>query len=162
MLITKDTFGSKKTVPPSRPWQTGHYARIQDFQFVIPYGFLMLCKLFDVTPNELLIDFMDNCSCGSWKREGRDDAIVYLLSYIIEMKYDENYFIEKERLQLFTELDAIGMYWPGVTDKKMLRLHKHWRKKYYNCWLKKLFHKGRQKTWARLQVAPWRQKYTLR
>jgi hypothetical protein len=146
MLITNDTSGYKKTVPPGHPWQTGHYARTQEFRFVIPYGFLMLCKLFDVTPNELLIDFMDNCSCGSWKREGRDDAKVYLLSYIIEMKYGENYFTEKERLQLFTELDAIGMCWPGVTDKKMLRLHIRWRKKYYNCWFNKWFHKDRRKT----------------
>lgn len=145
MLITKDTPKLKKLPKPDQPWQTGHYARVQEFRFVIPHSFLLLCKLFDVTPDDLLSDFMDNYSCGSWKREGRDDAKAYLLSYIIEMKYGEKYFTEKERLQQFTELDAIGMLWPGSENKKLYRLHLRWRDKYYKSWFKKWFRKNNRK-----------------
>lgn len=145
MLITPQTPKLKKPAKPVLPWQTGHYAPVQEFRFAIPYSFLLLCKLFDVTPDDLLSDFMDNCSCGSWQREGRDEAKAYLLSYIIEMKYGRQYFTEAERLQQFTELDAIGMLWPGSENEKLYRLHLRWRKKYYNSWFKKWFRKNNRK-----------------
>jgi len=62
----------KIIVKPDMDWQVKKYARTQEFRFTLPYQFLLLCKLIEVPPGQLLLDFMDNLSCGSWKREGRD------------------------------------------------------------------------------------------
>jgi hypothetical protein len=147
MLITKDTPQlPKKLPPPELEWQTGDYAKLQEFRFHIPYGFLLCCKLWNTTPNEVISDFMDNLSCGSWKREGRAKAKADVLSYIIEMGYGKAYFTDAERLQQFTELDAIGMLWPENAGEKIMKLHVKWRKKYYNWWFKKWFQKNNRKT----------------
>jgi hypothetical protein len=55
-------------------WQTGEYARAGKLNCSLPQSFLAMCKLTDVTPRTVIIDFRDNLSCGSWKREGRDTA----------------------------------------------------------------------------------------
>ena len=47
---------------PAMPWQTGTYSRKMDFHTVLPYGFLLLCKLWDTTPETVLDDFMQNVS----------------------------------------------------------------------------------------------------
>lgn len=59
---------------PVLKWQTGDYDRHAEFKFVLPYPFLLLCRLVDKTPEDIIRDFADNLSCGSWKREGRDEA----------------------------------------------------------------------------------------
>lgn len=147
MRITKDTRSLPKKIPkPKLKWQTRDYANIQEFRFIIPYGFLLLCKLWNITPNEVLSDFMDNLSCGSWKRDGRDEAKINLLNYIIEMKYGQEHYTQQELLQMFTELDAVGMLWPGGAKEKMINLHAKWRGKYYNWWFKKWFNKFNRKT----------------
>lgn len=59
---------------PILKWQTGDYDRYAEFKFILPYPFLLLCRLVDKTPEDIIRDFADNLSCGSWKREGRDEA----------------------------------------------------------------------------------------
>ena len=146
MRITKDTHPLPQKMPtPELKWQTGDFAKTQDFRFTLPYGFLLLCKLCNTTPNTLLTDFMDNLSCGSWNREGRDEAKVNLLNYIIEMKYGMDRYTEKDLLQIFTELDAIGMLWPQNAKTKFIEMHAEWRNKYYNWWFKKWYKKYHRK-----------------
>jgi len=146
MRITKDTPPLRKTAEKRElKWQTGDYERIQEFRYILPYPFLLLCKLWDVSPDDLLSDFMDNLSCGSWKREGRDDAKINLLNYSIEMNYGQQHYTKEDILQMFTELDAIGMLWPGDAKEKMLNLHVKWRDKYYNSWFKKWYNKPRHR-----------------
>jgi hypothetical protein len=146
MRITKDTPPLPKKMPePELKWQFDAYAKIQEFRFILPYGFLLLCRLWNTSPNEVLGDFMDNLSCGSWKREGRDEAKINLFNYIIEMKYGQDHYAEDDLLQMFTELDAIGMLWPEHCKGKFMSMHARWRDKYYNWWFKKWHRKYRRK-----------------
>lgn len=143
MLITQQTPPLPgKLPPPELHWQTGDYARHQDIRFIIPYPFLLLCKLWDTTPDELLSDFMDNISCGSWKREGREEAKTHLQNYIIAMKYGQQHYTHKEIIQQFTELDAVGISWPEEGSNKMINLYCRWRNKHYNYWFKKWYGKN--------------------
>ena len=146
MRITTDTRPLPKKLPkPGATWMVDDYARIQEFRFPLPMGFLALCKLWDTTPNELIADFIDNLSGGSWKREGRDQAKILLLHYAIEMNYGQHWYTRQDRVQMFAELDAIGMLWPNGAKEKMINLHTKWRDKYYFWWYKKWYSKLRRK-----------------
>lgn len=50
----------------------------------------------DVTPEDVIRDFTDNLSCGSWKREGRDKAKEYLINYFITHGYGQHHYSEED------------------------------------------------------------------
>jgi hypothetical protein len=130
---------------PDMKWQTGAYARESKFQFILPYQFLLLCRLMDVTPAEVLTDFMDNLSCGSWKREGRDTAKQRLVEYFIEHGYGQHRYSTGDITAIFREMDAIGLLWPVEAKMKLIDLTSEWREKYHKYWFKKWFRKPRRK-----------------
>lgn len=132
---------SKPKQKPILPWQVADFARKQDFHYHLPYSFLLLCKLWNTTPDTILTDFMDNLSCGSWKREGRDAAKEHLINYIHQMNYGKQHYTEKDIQQMFTELDAIGLLWPENAKNKMINKHSRWCNNYYNWWFKKWYKK---------------------
>jgi hypothetical protein len=138
----------KKEEQKSKPrlkWQTGPYARFAEYKFALPYPFLLLCKLMNITPDQLLTDFMHNLSCGSWKREGRDMAKARLIEYFIEHKYGQAFYSETDIREIFKEMDAIGLLWPEQAKMKMMDLHAAWRDKYHTYWFKKWYRKPRRK-----------------
>lgn len=138
MRITKNTPQlPKKLDKPELKWQVEDYTRTQEFRFHLPYGFLLLCKLWGITPDDILNDFIDNLSCGSAKREGRDDAKMFLQRYITQMNYGQRNYSQEDIEQMFTELDAIGMLWPENAKMKFMEMHARWRDEYYNWWFKK-------------------------
>src|SRR5437868_14546055 len=93
-------------------WQTGDFSSQIHFNFTLPYQFLLLCKLMDITPMEVLTDFMDNLSCGSWKREGRDRAKQKLIEYFIEHGYGQSRYSIADIGSIFKEMDDIGLLYP--------------------------------------------------
>ena len=146
MRITKDTPKlPKKLPPPKQKWQQNDFARLQEFRFHIPYGMLLLCKLWGITPNDLLSDFMDNLSCGSWQREGRDEAKKYLKGYITEMGYGQKFYTKEDVEKMFAELESIGMLWPEKAKIKFIKVHARWRDRYYDWWFKKWYSKYSRK-----------------
>jgi hypothetical protein len=122
-------------------WQTGAYARHANFNFILPYQFLLLCKLMDTTPQQMLIDFMDNLSCSAWKREGRDKAKTYLIEYFIEHGDGQKHYAVEDIRSIFKEMDAVGMVWPTDGKMKLMELSAKWQKKYHAYWFKKWFNK---------------------
>lgn len=135
----------RRKVPPTMKWQTGAYERHADFRFTLPYQFLLLCKLMDVTPDQLLTDFMDNLSCGSWKREGRDKAKEKLVEYFIEHGYGQDLYSAEDIRAIFKEMDAVGLVWPDNAKMGMIDMYSAWRKKHHSYWFKKWFRKPRRK-----------------
>lgn len=121
-------------------WQTGPFGRHQNIRFTFPIGFLNLCKLFDITPEEILKDFTDNLSCGSWKRQGRDDAKKKLIEYVIEHGYGQAYYSIEEIRQVFKEMDALGMLFPKDGSSELIDLYSKWRSDHWNYWFDKWFH----------------------
>lgn len=146
MRITKHTPKlSNKLPPPELKWQQEDFARWQEYRFHIPYGTLLLCKLWGVTPDELLTDFMDNLSSGSWQREGREEAKRNLRNYALEMGYGQKHYTKEDIEKMFAELESIGMLWPENAKMKFIDMHARWRDKYYNWWFKNWHRKYRRK-----------------
>jgi hypothetical protein len=139
---------SKKKNQPLKPtlkWQKGEYTRYAKFETILPYQFLLLCRLVDVTPETVVRDFMDNLSCGSWKREGRDKAKEYLIEYFIAHRYGQENYTEDQIRQMFREMDALGLLFPKNGKSKLLDLYADWRNAHHTYWFKKWFHKPRRK-----------------
>ncbi len=124
-------------------WQINEYSRTQDFHFTLPYQFLLLCKLIEVPPRQLLLDFIDNLSCGSWKRDGRDQAKEKLIEYFLEHKYGQDYYTSEDLQKIFKEMDAVGMLFPS-NDSHMIDVYSDWREKHHKWWFKKWWGKYRR------------------
>lgn len=135
----------RKKIRPELKWQTGDYDRNVEWEGSLPYAFLLVAKLANVTPDDMVTDFMDNLSCGSWKRKGRDKAKEKLVDYFIEHGYGQDYYTAEDIRTMFKELDAIGMLWPDDSNPKLIDLHAKWRNKYYNYWFKKWWRKPRRR-----------------
>ena len=133
----------KIIIKPDMDWQVKDYAHMQDLHFTVPYQLLLLCKLVEVPPRQLLFDFMDNLSCGSWKREGRDQAKEKLIEYFLEHGYGQEYYTPEDLRQMFTEMDALGMLFPS-NDSDMIDVYSDWRKQHQKYWFKKWWEKCRR------------------
>ena len=140
----KTTYKQPQCKPkPELKWQTGAYERFADFNFILPYPFLLLCRLMGVKPLEALTDFMDNLSCGSWKREGRDTEKEHLINYFIAHGYGQEHYTEANIRQIFKEMDAVGLLFPREGNDKMVYRYAKWRDKHQTWWFKKWFRKPR-------------------
>lgn len=140
----KKTLSTKQT-RPTLNWQTGAYDRMLQLQTHLPYQFLLLCRLMNTTPEQILLDFMDNLACGSWKREGRDEAKTYLIDYFIAHGYGRQQYTEADIRQMFKEMDAMGMLFPTNGGPNLINRYAKWRKGHYTYWFKKWFRKPRSK-----------------
>lgn len=129
---------------PQMKWQTGDYARNVHFKFILPYPFLLLCRLMDVTPEEVLCDFMDNLSCGSWRRKGRERAKEHLMQYFISHGYGQHHYSEEEIKDIFKEMDAVGLLFPTGAKPKLLDLYSDWRDEHLKWWFHKRFQQPRR------------------
>lgn len=135
----------RKQQTPDLKWQTGDYDHHAEWEGMLPYSFLLIAKLVNEKPCNIVTDFMDNLSCGSWKREGRDKAKEKLVDYFIEHGYGQDYYTADDIRTMFKELNAIGMLWPDNGKPKWIDQHAKWRNKYYNYWFKKWYRKLRRK-----------------
>ncbi|WP_152269070.1 hypothetical protein [Agriterribacter humi] len=135
----------KLPLEPKLKWQTGDYERHTEFNLTLPYPFLLLCRLMDITPEQMVRDFMDNLSCGSWNRQGRDKAKEHLINYFIEHGYGQHYYKEDDVREIFKEMDAIGLLFPNNGNSKMVDLYAKWRDKHQTYWFKQWFRKPRRK-----------------
>jgi hypothetical protein len=135
--VKKNKKSGKK---PAMKWQKGEYAEVQDMRFLVPYSFLLLCKLWGTTPYRVLNDFMDNLSCGSWHRQDRDEAKVYLKHYALGMGYGNEYYTGHDKQKMFTELEAIGIDWLQSGRNRSLKKRIRRRDRQYNQWYKKWRH----------------------
>ncbi len=136
---------TKKSIPrkprPELKWQTGDYERHAEFKFVLPYPFLLLCRLVDKTPEDIIRDFADNLSCGSWKREGKGLAKEHLINYFVEYGYGQHHYSSEDIRQMFKEMDALGSLFPTNGNMKLIDLYVNWRNKYFTYFFKKWFRK---------------------
>jgi hypothetical protein len=110
---------------------------MQEFRFRLPYSFLLLCRLWDCTPLEVLTDFMDNVSCGPVNRKHREEARQHVQEYILHMAYgQQRYYNIKDLENMFAELDMIGSIWAQANKRTLNRLTKH-KEVLYDHWFAK-------------------------
>jgi hypothetical protein len=126
-------------------WQTGAYAPQAHLDLLYPQSFLLLCKLAEVPPEQLITDFIDNLACSNWNRAGRDQAKSKLIDYFIDHGYGQDYYTAEDLRAIFTEMDAVGMVWPAEGKMKLVELSSRWRNKYYKYWFRKWHRKPRRK-----------------
>ena len=137
--------GVQQKPQPLLKWQTGDYERHAKFKFFLPYQFLLLCRLVDKTPEDIILDFADNLSCGSWKREGRDQAKEHLINYFIAHEYGQHHYSEEDIRQMFKEMDALGSLFPTNAKMKLIDLYADWRDKHHTYFFKKWLKKPGRK-----------------
>ncbi|MBS1653286.1 MAG: hypothetical protein JSU05_00450 [Bacteroidetes bacterium] len=139
---------TKKTLtlpPPDMEWQTGAYDRHASFAFILPYPFLLVCKLLEVTPEELLLDFMDHLAFSSWKRTGKETARTHLTEYFMAHGYGQQLYTPEDIRFILRELEALSLVWPDKCAMEFTELSSEWRKEYYHYWFNKWFEKPRRK-----------------
>lgn len=122
---------------PVMKWQTGAYQRSQTFKFELPPQFLMLCKLVNVAPEQMLTEFMDHLSFSSFRREGKDKARQALSEYFIAAGYGNGQYSEDELKCMFREMDAIGMLFPKDADAETIDAYAEWRASHQAYWFDK-------------------------
>ena len=139
-MKTKKDNGVVKAKPLLK-WQTGDYKRHANFRFILPYQFLLLCKLMNITPEDVIRDFTIHLDCGSWNREGKELAKEHLINYFIACGYGQQYYTVDEIRLMFKEMDALGCLFPKKCNKtKLVNLYSKWRNKHQRWWFKKWYY----------------------
>lgn len=145
MKKTSTSGKAKRKLKPELKWQTGDYDRYPEYKFVLPYQFLLLCRLMDVKPRAVLLDFMNNLSFASWESEGKEKAREYLVNYFIEHGYGQRYYSEEDIRKIFKEMDAVSLLFPKDGKNKLVDLYANWRSRHHAYWFKNWFRKPRRK-----------------
>jgi hypothetical protein len=135
----------RRRIKPLLPWQTGEYAQYHTEKIRIPQQLLLICKVLDIPPMDLIDDFLNNAALAAWKREGKDAAREKTIDYLIACGYGQEYYSEEERKQILKEADAQGMLWPKDADMELFDLAVVWREKYHKYWFNKWFCKRNRK-----------------
>ncbi|HWK05699.1 MAG TPA: hypothetical protein VNS58_18795 [Puia sp.] len=111
------------------------YHRTQEFKIVLPLQFWLICKLLQVPPGKVLIEFMRNV--------GREpDAIEETrkntaMDYFLNCEYGQQQLTRKDIHQMLLELDAIAALWPGMGTSRHMEKHVQLRDRYHELWQKK-------------------------
>jgi hypothetical protein len=119
------------------------YSASQDFHMIIPYQFLLLCRLLDMPPQNVLYEFMCNAGFESYGRGQEQKAKA--MEYFISCRYGQKFLVEDDVRLLFKELDSIAYLSPTTTHKKFANLHRKWRNKYYLFFYSKWYRMCRYK-----------------
>jgi len=111
------------------------YAAVQNFHFIMPVQFLLICRLLKVEPEKVLYQFMCNLAHESYAN-GTEQKIA-AKDYFMSCGYGLELFTDMEIEQMFDELDSISALWPKGGSAKLLNRHRRWRNKYYRYWYKR-------------------------
>lgn len=140
-----DEETSDQNQPAPTGWLTGDYQRYAEYKIMLPYEFLMVCKLFDVTPREVIMDFVEAVSANSLKFSERQERITKAAEYMVGCGYGAGHYSDESRAQIFEELRAIGRLWPHNAPMDIIDTHADWRDRYFDYWFDKWFHQTRRK-----------------
>ncbi|SDE11711.1 hypothetical protein [Niabella drilacis] len=140
--MKKSNTNSKGHNPPGMEWQTGHYERFAQYHFILPYQFLLLCRLVEVPPERVLQDFMENLGCEGADCEQRDMVQACLIDYFIAHGYGRQHYTPEQIRKVFKGMDAINGLFPEE-DEAMIHNHVLWRDQYHQYWFNRWFLKLR-------------------
>lgn len=138
---------SKEKTPILKPhmeWQTGEYARLAKIRFALPYQFLLLCRLTDVTPFKVITDFTEALDGGNSLHPVSDDCKEHIVDYFISRGYGQQHYTPEELRRMFKEMQGVRLLFPETGGTEMVELYAAWRKEHFNWWFDKWFHKSRR------------------
>ncbi len=117
----------RQQLQPAQPKQNGTYERYQNIRPQFPDLFFLLCKLMDVTPEQVLTDFANNLVGTPWKREERSEARQKLVEYFISHGYGQKHYTPDEIRQIFREMEAMGRVFPTDGDDDIIDAYTHFQ-----------------------------------
>lgn len=130
---------------PAMNWQTGSYSRFATYRFHIPHPFLLLCKLMEVTPQQVLTDFMNDLShrnvpvSGDLPVSGGYKELP--AAYFLERGYGDKFYDAEDRKLILREIEAMGSLYPHSAPADVLEMHAAWRTQYLSWWFGKWYRK---------------------
>ncbi len=129
---------SLNKTPKQKPllkWQTGNYSPHLKFEATLPAPFLLLCRIANVPPQQLLTDFINHLAGNTIGVDSR------LVEYFIARGYGKHDYYEEDIRSMFKELDAMAMLFPKNGTEAMIKGHTQWLNKYQQYWYKKWYGK---------------------
>lgn len=125
-----------------KPWDG---SQVQEVRLRIPTDVVMLCKLVDAHPEDLLQCFM-NCLALERNKKNPEAAKHASVDFFIRYGFGAEYYTEDELRQMFAELRRVNELWlDDLMTTKFIDHHANWRKKYYKRWFKKWYWKIRRR-----------------
>lgn len=135
-------MAKKKEIIPKKPWQG---SQILELRLRVPTDVVMLCKLMNTNPDNLLTGFL---SCLAVERNDKnpDAAKQDCIDFFIHYGFGKDFYSEQEIRAMFTELRQVNDLWPnGPTSLKFIDQHSYWRRRYWKYWFKKWYWKIRRR-----------------
>lgn len=131
----------KKGVTPKKPWEG---SQILEVRLRIPCDVVMMCKLADVQPENLLASFL---GCLGVEKDSKNPQAAKdaCIEFFIRYGFANDHYSEEEIREMFKELAMVNDLWPDTGSSKLIDVHSHWRKKYWKHWFKKWYWKARRK-----------------
>lgn len=120
------------------------YERRQEITITLPFQFLLLCKLVQIPPRQMLYDFMVNLGQESYSKQD-PEAKQYAMEYFISCNYGQDFYTMRDIRDVFKELQAIASLYPREGKMKFKEQHVEWRDSYYKYWFTKWWRKIRRK-----------------
>lgn len=108
----------------------------------MPYQFYMLCKLIEIDPTEILIDFMRNI--GMDYRSTGELQRTKAMEYFISCKYGHSHYSEEEMKIMFKEMESLVALFPEDNDAKLIDLYAAWRERHQSFWFNRWFFRARR------------------
>jgi hypothetical protein len=135
-------MAKKKEVKPRKPW---HGAQKFDKPLRIPCHVVMLCKLMNTHPSEILQGFLD-CLAVEKNNKNPEAAKQATVDFFIHYGLGKDYYSEDEIRTMFSELKQVNDLWPNEpATSKFIDHHAYWRGKYWKHWFKKWYWKIRRR-----------------
>lgn len=122
-------------------WQTGDFSRHLQYSTILPEPFLILCKLADITPAQMLSGFIQDISFSSYQREISQSARKLLIEYFLAKKIGQEILSEQDWRSVFNDFHALCFVWPTGSDESLITLSEDWRKEYFSYLFSKWEHR---------------------
>lgn len=108
----------------------------------MPYQFYTLCKLIEINPTEILLDFMRNVGMDyqSMGELQRTKAMEYFMS----CKYGHSHYSEEEMKKIFKEMECLVALFPEENDAKLIDLYAAWKERHQSFWFDRWFFRARR------------------
>ena len=117
--------------------------RSLEYRTMMPWQFLLLCKLTNTKPEKILHDFM--CNVGMEGYGLGEVQRAKAMEYFISCGYGQDFYTVEDIRKIGKEMESISTLFPSNGKMKLIDLHSKWRKRYYKYWLKKWFMKIRRR-----------------
>lgn len=135
-------MAKEKEVKPRKPW---HGAQKFEGSLRIPCHIVMLCKLMNTHPSEILQGFL-NCLAAEKNEKNPEAAKHATIDFFIHYGLGKGYYSEEEIRTMFSELKQVNDLWPeGPATSKFIDDHAYWRGRYWKHWFKKWYWKIRRR-----------------